>query len=1079
MKKWLIILLLILSLNFFAQDKLFSAKPTISVAVMPDLAPLSYVENQQIKGFFVELIKYILKDYNIVFVQEYWAEAFRKVADGNIDIITTIIKTDEREQIFDFTEEYVITTWSQIISLSQITDPYVLRNKKIGYMRNDQNSRNFVSFMNSFNISYNLIEYDNYQQLEEAIISGEVFAGPTIGYYLPRYSSIKQSNIVFSINRLYYATTKGKNSEILQFINNEIIRLKSDPDSKYYELLKKYINKKEIIRILPEWLYIIFFIIFLIIIFILIKTLLLKKRADEKSTEAKILSDRFEYLFENMAQGVIYYSTELKILDLNTSMKQIFNIDKKEIIGLTFEQLVKYLDLNFVSEDGSVIEYSNCPIIQVKESKKELSMVVGIHSRFYDGYKWVIASTTPEFDSKNNVIRYYQTYSNITDLKIALDKIEEREKESKKIIENMSSAFSYHKMIYDKEGKPIDYEYIQTNEKFHQLTGFPRDCIGKTLSELNPEVLKDEIKWIKLYGEVAATQAPKKIEKYSDALGKWFDIATYSPKEGYFVSIFNDITDRKNSEQILKASEDALRENQKRLSTTFESIGDGVITVDTNLRITMMNKIAKNILNWETGYFGADLDQVLKIKNISIEGQSIKDLAIKVLENKKPYYINYAELNIEALGVTRIIEDSISPIYNNDTIYGLVIVFRDITEKILTTKKNKELQQQLNQSQKLESIGQFSGGIAHNFNNIITAINGYISLIESDVESKQKQFDYIEEIKEIKKAAERATKLTSQLLTVSRRQSSNPEILDVKLVVKDMINMIKSIAGENIEIITELKSQHKIKADQNQIEQMILNFIANSRDALNSCKIDRPKKITIEMDDFFVTKDYSEQYLEVKEGEYVILSFSDNGIGIPDNIKDKIFDPFFTTKESGKGSGLGLSTVYGIIKQNNAAIHVYSEVDKGTTIKVFWPVSYEEGTKQQDNKTISSKKIRGNEKILFVEDEPSLQDLAKKFLTELGYNIIIAIDGKDGLDKLNGDTANIDLVITDMVMPKMSGVELYQEIKKVNPNIKVLFTSGYTKNHLLGEINLDDTQFISKPYSFKALAQKIREILDN
>lgn len=1082
MKKLILLILLIISSHNIWSDQ------TINVGLMDNVPPISFMDkDSKPSGIFSDLLIEMLKDEEIKinWVHKPFPELYDLIINKEIDLLGGIVKTPEREKFIKFNSIPALMSWSQIFiapgndSIENILD---LKDKTVGLMNQDQNGINFINLANSFNLSYDVKYYNTYEELTDGILNEEVNAGAFFSLYALYHSNLVATNIIFEPGGSYYGVPKDREDlyYLLDIIDAHLEEWLIDPNSFYYSDYNKYFKTIEIGRVSKLIYYIIGGISFITILLYL-WSLFLRNRLLKKTTELQSAESKFKNLYDTMNQAVVYFSQDLEILDANPSAEHLFDVSIKDSIGLQLAEFLGKYGYIIIYEDGTQIQYDDMIIVRAIKNKQRESGVFGISNKNKDFYKWVDCSVVPEFNKDDGINRIYATFNDITDLKLALDKIEEREEESQTIIDNMSSGFAYHKMLYDKNGKAYDYEFIKTNTKFHELTSLDEDIIGRTLKNLNQGLENDEANWMELYGDVATTRIPKKIEIYSTVLEKWLDIAAYSPKDGYFATIFNDITDRKNSEQILKASEDALRENQKRLSITFESIGDGVIAVDTNFRVTMMNKVAKDILMWESGYYGMDLDQVLNVKNINIEGHSIKEISEKVLLEKKPFYINQAELHIEKEDIIKIVEDSISPIFNDEVVYGLVIVFRDITDKVNAKNKTQDLENQLNQSQKMDSIGQFSGGIAHNFNNIITAINGYISLIETSVERNKENFKYLNEINEIKLAANKASNLISQLLTVSRRQATNPEILDVNNVLSDLITMMKSIVGEDIVIDTKLNSRNKIKVDQNQVEQIILNFVANAKDAMKGEILVKENKILIETSDLYVSKEYSKQHIGINEGNYVIISFSDTGCGISEEIQDKIFDPFFTTKEIGKGTGLGLSTVYGIVKQNKADIFVESEIGEGTTFKIYWPATVEEKNKDH---VISPtfKNIKGNENILFVEDEPTLQDLAKQFLTSYGYNVIVADDGQDGFNKFCETNYDIDMVITDVVMPNMSGSDLYKKMIEMKPDIKILFTSGYTKDHSIDDKPIHengDINFLSKPYSLKLLAQKIREILDN
>ncbi len=390
---------------------------------------------------------------------------------------------------------------------------------------------------------------------------------------------------------------------------------------------------------------------------------------------------------------------------------------------------------------------------------------------------------------------------------------------------------------------------------------------------------------------------------------------------------------------------------------------------------------------------------------------------------------------------------------------------------ILDTTATKELEQRLYQAHKLESVGLLAGGIAHDFNNMLTVINGYSDLALRRLEENDPLRHHVEEIK---KAGLRSAALTHQLLAFSRRQVLKPSVTDLNEVINETIKMLHRLIGEDIQLTTTLNHQiGRVMVDPGQFSQIIMNLAVNARDAM-------PKggKLTIETANVFLEPSYTQQHTGVLPGAYVLLAVSDTGTGMSDDIKQHIFDPFYTTKELGHGTGLGLATVYGIVKQSGGNIEVYSEEEIGTTFKIYLP----RVTEQIDVHRIKNIPITmssGAETILLVEDEPMVRELSKEILTECGYTIIEAGNGIEALLAC-GDDCQIDLLMTDVVMPKMGGRELAETLMQRLPNLKILFTSGYTDDAVVRHGVIEtNTNFIQKPFTPEALATKIRWILDN
>ncbi|HLK62914.1 MAG TPA: CHASE3 domain-containing protein [Bryobacteraceae bacterium] len=395
-------------------------------------------------------------------------------------------------------------------------------------------------------------------------------------------------------------------------------------------------------------------------------------------------------------------------------------------------------------------------------------------------------------------------------------------------------------------------------------------------------------------------------------------------------------------------------------------------------------------------------------------------------------------------------------------ISGALAIDNDVTE-------HKQLEEQLRQSQKLEAVGRLAGGVAHDFNNLLTVITGYAEMLIMEVEDDQSLRDYAQEIQY---AASRAGALTAQLLAFSRRQISQPRILDLNEVVSHSIKLLRRVIGEDIEIATHLQPElGRVKADPTHIDQLIMNLVVNARDAMA-----RGGKLTIETANQMLDREYSGRHIGVQPGPYCMLAVSDTGTGMDAATRSRLFEPFFTTKETGKGTGLGLSIVYGIVKQNGGEIMVYSEPGKGTTFKIFFPMAVvPEAFAVEEERTTEA---RGSETVLLCEDEAAIRKLVHAMLTRCGYQVIDAERPEEAVQLATKHTDDIHLLLTDIVMPQMSGFDLAKEIRQVRPRIQVLYMSGYTDNQVSRSWVLNpDTPFIQKPFTAAALSQKVREAL--
>jgi len=382
------------------------------------------------------------------------------------------------------------------------------------------------------------------------------------------------------------------------------------------------------------------------------------------------------------------------------------------------------------------------------------------------------------------------------------------------------------------------------------------------------------------------------------------------------------------------------------------------------------------------------------------------------------------------------------------------------------------LEEQLRQSQKMEAIGRLAGGVAHDFNNMLAVILGYTEVLSWRCDLPK---DALDLLRQVHTAGERAAALTRQLLAFSRRQIIIPKDLDLGEAVSSCSTMLRRLIGEDIELVTVLSHcPARIHADPSQVEQILWNLVVNSRDAMPT-----GGKLTIETQNVLLDELYSKQRVGVPPGPYVMLAVSDNGVGMSAATRERIFEPFFTTKEQGMGTGLGLATVFGIVQQNGGHVHVYSEPGHGTTFKVYFPrvdVPDETPPVEARPQTLP----RGSETILLVEDEEIVRAVARQVLEQAGYTVLEAANGKEALLTLAGHTGPVDLVVSDVVMPHMSGRELIDQLKTEWPNIRALLMSGYTDDAVVRHGILSaETAFIQKPFSASDLASKVRETLNS
>jgi PAS domain S-box-containing protein len=506
-------------------------------------------------------------------------------------------------------------------------------------------------------------------------------------------------------------------------------------------------------------------------------------------------------------------------------------------------------------------------------------------------------------------------------------------------------------------------------------------------------------------------------------------------------------------------AEEELREANQTLQSLVQTSPLAIIALDLDGNVRSWNNAAERIFGWtESEVIGRRIQIIPDdewdgfYNSLDITRQAGMFTGFETTRMRKDNSL--IEVSVSAAPL----------VDGRGNISGSVVVIADITER-------KHLEEQFRQAQKMEAVGRLAGGVAHDFNNLLTAIIGYSQLALARLHHEDPMR---REIEEIEQAGQRAAGLTNQLLAFSRRQVLQPQVLNLNDVVANLGKMLERLIGEDIVLVTTLAPDIGfVKADRGQIEQIIMNLAVNSRDAMPD-----GGRLTIETFNADLDESYTSEHIDARPGPHVVLAISDNGCGIDKETQSNVFEPFFTTKEQGKGTGLGLSTVYGIVQQSGGHIGLYSEPGKGTTFKVYLPRLAEAEEKHESGVT-EKESLEGSETVLLVEDEDSVRQLARRILEVYGYTVLPASGRDEALAICKTHNGNIDLMLTDVVMPGTSGRELAQLVAADHPEITVLYMSGYTDDAIVQHGVLGaDTAFLQKPFAPMALARKVRETIE-
>jgi PAS domain S-box-containing protein len=668
---------------------------------------------------------------------------------------------------------------------------------------------------------------------------------------------------------------------------------------------------------------------------------------------------------------------------------------------------------------------------------------------------------------------------------IALQRAQDR---FQTIFETIEVAFAIVEVKFDADDRPVDYRFIEANPAFERQSGV--NLRGKWVTEFAPNL---ERFWFETYGHVAKTGEPTNFESYADAFKRWFDVRAVRvghPSERQIAIFFNDVTPRREAEERLRVSEALARENVERVQLALAA-GAIIGTWHWDLpsdQFTVDEAFARAFgLDPALGRDGIPLAQI--VATVHPDDQAGLGAAIDAVISRGGSYAHQYRVRradgryywIEANGrvdhapdgtplrfpgVLIDVEERRTMEAERDTALAALRALNETLEQRVTERTADLMQAEdaLRQSQKVEAIGQLTGGVAHDFNNLLTVIRGSVDLLRRPNLSEERRLRYIDAIAD---TADRATKLTGQLLAFARRQSLKPEVFDANASVRTVSDMLRTLTGARVKVALRLPSEPCfVNADRSQFDTAIVNMAVNARDAMRN------------EGELIITVAAASGMPPIRShpavaGEFVTVALTDTGPGIPADQIEQIFEPFFTTKGIGEGTGLGLSQVFGFTKQSGGDIFVESVEGRGATFTMYLPrVEGVDGAAAEvgDN----SLPLGEGACVLVVEDNAEVGMFATQALAELGYNTVLAMDGPKALAELATGVERFDVVFSDVMMPGMSGVELGQEIARLYPTLPVMLTSGYSE--ILAQNGTHGFELLHKPYSIDTLSRALRKV---
>ena len=757
-----------------------------------------------------------------------------------------------------------------------------------------------------------------------------------------------------------------------------------------------------------------------------------KKLYEEEITN---LARQWQQAFDAVNDAIWILDKDYRIIRANKTSETMFNLPLDEISGKHCFEIVH----------GTYAPIPQCPALKVHKTFRRETIELQI------GERWYLITVDPILDESGNWAGATHIVSDITSRKLAEDTLRRIEALESSILTAIPHA------VIGLKNRIITF----ANEGVRTVFGYsPEELIGKStrllyrsdadyeaIGRLFYPVLERQKTYSHDFPCQKKDGTPILCRMSSAVIGK-------SLKEKQIVVVYEDITEKK------KAQEELLKEKEK-FSTLVENVPFGIAMIDRQGNYLYINR------KW-LELFGYELSDVSNgrswFRKAYPDPHYRNEVMAAWFEDTKD--MNPGIRKPRVFTVT--CKDGTEKIINITTVLLDINVFLLTYEDITQIKRTEE---QLLQAQKMESIGKLAGGIAHDFNNMLTVILGHAQLGLMGLENTNPLY---QRFIEIQKAGQRSAELTRNLLAFARKQTISPVVLNLNTAIKDMLKMLRRIIGENIKLLWIPGSAlWQVKIDPVQLNQVLINLVVNAKDA-----IPYEGTITIETENVILDAIYCQNHLGFIPGEYVMLAVSDSGVGMEKEVLDHIFEPFFTTKQTNEGSGLGLSIVYGIVKQNNGFINAYSEPGKGSTFKIYTPrfVGQIEESQPFEKKEITTSK---GETILVVEDEREVLELCTFMLNQMGYTVLPFQKPHEALQEAQKYRGPIHLLITDVIMPEMNGKELAIRLKGIRPSMKCLYMSGYTTNTIVhnGILN-ENVHYIQKPFSLHQLSVKVREALE-
>ena len=1066
---WIVLLLALLALPAAW------AGPRVRVGLYQNAPKVARADTGRPEGIFVDLIEAIAKQegWSLEYVFGTWGEGLDRLAAGQIDLMPDVAYSPAREQLYRFHREPVLSDWFQVYARrgSGIRSLLDLAGKRVAVLDRSIQQEAFVKTAASFDLKITILPFPDYPLVFRAITDGQVDAAITNRFYMlgqQPSSRLENTAIIFNPSKVFFAAPKSGNPALLDAIDRNLVQFKQNPRSVYYLSMRQWTTDPHPPPFpLPDWFKDVSLAVAALLLLSLLWSVTLKHQVAARTRELALRHEqlqathermkqtelalgesegRFRELFENAPVGYHETDTDDHIVRINQTELNLLGYRAEEMVGHSLWEFT--VDLEAAQQSFQAKLSGQLP----PESLSEHVI------RRKDGQAVsVLLSDHFVRNKQGGIARIFTAVQDITDRK----KAEAASRQSEATLRSVFLAAPVGIAIVK------DRVCKRANTYWCKYFGYTEaDLIGKETRFLYERDAEFDRVGRELYGDLQTrglTSAEARLHRHN---GELRDVViTAAPIRQNDLSagtvvIIHDITERKRAEE-------ALRDSELRYRTLADSGQALIWTAAVDKKCNYFNQ------PW-LRFTGRPLKQ--ELGDGWTEGVHPDDLQrcvqtyVTAFDRRERFSMEYRLRH--ANGEYRWIQDDGTPRFDHDGKFlGYIGHCLDITGRKRAEEEREKLQAQLNQTQKMESIGRLAGGVAHDFNNMLAAILGHTELALDKVDPAHPIFD---DLQGIQKAAERSADLTRQLLAFARKQTVAPQVIDLNVTVEGMLKMLRRLIHEGINLVWRPGTEAgAVKMDPSQFDQILANLTINARDAIGEVGTFSIATRNAPLDEVRRARDAA-----AASGEYVALVVSDTGCGMSPEVLEHLFEPFFTTKGIGEGTGLGLATVYGIIRQNHGFVTVDSQVGHGTTLNIYLP-QYHDQTEAVPAKMSVTAASQGCETILLVEDEPAILNITRRMLVNLGYTVLSTATTDDAIRLATEHEGEIQLLLTDVVMPEMNGRDLARKILSLQPKIQCLFMSGYTADVIARHGVLDeDINFIHKPFSKQSLGAKIRGILD-